>query len=174
VVSALVHGGHGRALSGDPERGLAQLRAGLAGWSALGTEAFTTWIRTSLAELLASDRQLEAAAVALDEVEAQLASGEEQIAALAIPYVRGLALRAAGDDDAAAASQFRPAIALAVEWEARGPQLRASTALADVWCDHERFAEARAMLETIVAWFIEGADTPDLRAAQSVLDRCTS
>ena len=170
-AAARVHAGEGRAMSGDFDEGLAEMRDGLAGWSELGTEAFTTWIRTALAEMLTRDGRLDAAREVLDEIEHRLATGEERIAEVALPFVRGLVLRASGDA-ARAEQQFRRAIEIAIEFDARSSHLRAATALADLLCDHERFTEARAALEPIVEWFTEGADTPHFREAQRVLSRC--
>ena len=171
-AAARLHAGEGRARSGDFDNGLAEMRAGLAGWIELGTDAFLTWIRTALAEMLTRDGRLDAAGEVLDEVEHRLATGEERIAEVALPFVRGLVLRAAGDADRAE-RQFRRAIEVAVEFGARGPHLRAATALAELLSDHERCSDARAVLEPIVDWFTEGADTPQIVAAQRVLQRCS-
>ena len=171
-AAAEFHHGIGLARSGDLSRGLRQIRNGLAGWTALGTEAFVTWLRTGFAEILVLDGQLDAAGEVLDDVERRLATGEERMAELTLPYSRGLLQRAGGDDEAAERG-FRRAIDICNEFEDRGQQLRAANALAELLCDHERTAEARAMLGPIVEWFTEGAETAHLRAAQRLLDRCS-
>jgi hypothetical protein len=124
------------------------------------------------AEILVLDGQLDAAGEVLDDVERRLATGEERMAELTLPYSRGLLQRAGGDDEAAE-REFRRALDISSEFEDRGQQLRAANALAELLCDHERTAEARAMLGPIVEWFVEGADTAHLRAARRLLDRCS-
>ncbi len=170
-AAARLHAGQGRAMTGDLDTGLAEMRDGLAGWSALGTDAFVTWIRTALAEMLTRNGQLDAASEVLDEVERRLATGEERIAEVSLAFMRGLVLRAAGNGEEAE-RHFRQAIEVAIEFEARGPHLRAATALAELLCDGGRCSEARSVLGPIVEWFTEGADTPHFRAAQRVLGRC--
>ena len=171
-AAAEFHHGIGLARSGDLTGGLEQIRNGLAGWTALGTEAFLTWLRTGFAEILVLDRQLDAAGEVLDDVERRLATGEERMAELTLPYSRGLMLRAGGDHEAAE-REFQRALDIAGEFGDHGQQLRAANALAELLCDHERTAEARAMLVPIVEWFTEAADTAQLRAARRLLDRCS-
>ena len=50
-------------------------------------------------------------------------------------------------------------------------ELRAATSLARLRHAQGRTAEALALLEPITAWFPQGVDSPDLRAASVLLDR---
>ena len=42
--------------------------------------------------------------------------------------------------------------------------------LARLWHDQDRQDEARDLLAPIYSWYSEGFDTPDLKAASSLLD----
>ncbi|MGC4081072.1 MAG: hypothetical protein QM736_02915 [Vicinamibacterales bacterium] len=81
---------------------------------------------------------------------------------------RGELTRAAGDAVSAEES-FRAAIAYARGQTGRMFELRAATGLARLMAAQARRDDARALLEPIVAWFSEGFDTADLRAARGAL-----
>ena len=72
-------------------------------------------------------------------------------------------------EDAAAAS-LRMAIDVAASQCAKGPQLRAATALARLWSDQGKGDEARELLAPVYSWFTEGFDTLDLKEAKALLD----
>ena len=71
-------------------------------------------------------------------------------------------------DEAEAA--FHEAIAVAHEQKARMWELRAATHLGDLWHSQGRTEDARDLLAPIYAWFTEGFDTIDLKAAKALLD----
>ncbi len=64
---------------------------------------------------------------------------------------------------------FAKALDLARAQEARLFELRASIALARLWRDQDRVAEAAALLEPLLAWFTEGQKTPDLIEGSELL-----
>jgi class 3 adenylate cyclase/predicted ATPase len=72
--------------------------------------------------------------------------------------------------DQAEADLFR-AVELARGQRAKLIELRAATALARLWDEQGRRAEARDLLAPIYGWFTEGFDTIDLKDAQRVLGR---
>jgi predicted ATPase len=49
-------------------------------------------------------------------------------------------------------------------------ELRATTSLARLCKQRGRHDEARQMLSDVYGWFTEGFDTPDLKAAKSLLN----
>ncbi len=61
------------------------------------------------------------------------------------------------------------AIALAQKQEARFWELRAGTALAELWKQQGRRAEARDLLTPALRWFSEGLDTADVKGAAALL-----
>jgi predicted ATPase len=66
---------------------------------------------------------------------------------------------------------YRQAIDVAQRQSARMWELRAATALAQLWQDCGRGGEARALLTPICDWFSEGFDTRDLQDARGLLAR---
>jgi len=68
-----------------------------------------------------------------------------------------------------AEADLRRAIEYAHAQQGRLWELRAATALARLLADSGRAAEARTVLPPVYAWFSEGFDTADLRAARAVL-----
>jgi hypothetical protein len=81
---------------------------------------------------------------------------------------RGELLLLAGDE-AGAEQSLRAAVAYARGQRARSFELRAATSLAKLLLARGAAAEARRELEPVYAWFTEGHDTSDLRAAKSIL-----
>jgi predicted negative regulator of RcsB-dependent stress response len=66
--------------------------------------------------------------------------------------------------------QFRQAIDMARHRSQRMLELRATMSLARLWRQTARRSEATQHLREIYGWFTEGLDTPDLRAAEALLD----
>jgi len=80
---------------------------------------------------------------------------------------RGLLLLMGGDaDPVAAEAAFETAVDLARNRQARFWELRAAIALAHLWCDQGRTAEAHALLAPVYEGFDEGLDLADLAAAR--------
>jgi predicted ATPase len=65
---------------------------------------------------------------------------------------------------------YRRALAVAREQQARSYELRAAAGLAGLWRDQGKRQEARDLLAPIYGWFTEGLDTPDLKAAEALLN----
>jgi adenylate cyclase len=65
---------------------------------------------------------------------------------------------------------FLKAIEIARRQEAKLLELRAVMSLARLWQHQGKNAEAKSMLAEIYGWFTEGFDTPDLQAAQALLE----
>ena len=54
--------------------------------------------------------------------------------------------------------------------EAKSLELRVATRLARLWLDQGKTTQARQLLSEVYAWFSEGFETADLRAARVLLD----
>jgi class 3 adenylate cyclase/tetratricopeptide (TPR) repeat protein len=65
-----------------------------------------------------------------------------------------------------AESHLKRSIEVARGQSAKSLELRAVTSLAELWRTQGRTDEARAMLEPICRWFVEGAETADVRRAR--------
>jgi predicted ATPase len=84
--------------------------------------------------------------------------------------VEGELHRAQGNMEAAVECLQR-AMAVARRQQARLPELRAAVSLANLWREGGRRDDAYNLVSPLYAWFTEGAATPDLRAAASLLDQ---
>jgi class 3 adenylate cyclase/predicted ATPase len=83
---------------------------------------------------------------------------------------RGQLLRTTRQDaEAEAEADFRQAIAIAHQQEAKLWELRSAISLARLWRDQDKRDEARGLLAQIYGWFTEGFDTPDLKNAEALL-----
>ena len=75
---------------------------------------------------------------------------------------------------AAAAAQaeacFRRSLAVARRQHAKAWELRAALALSRLWQQQGRSAAAVHLLAELYGWFTEGYETPDLKAAQALLN----
>jgi DNA-binding SARP family transcriptional activator/tetratricopeptide (TPR) repeat protein len=72
-------------------------------------------------------------------------------------------------DAQAAQSCFEQALTLSRGQGAKLLELRASVSMARLWQQQGKQAKAREMLESILGWFTEGVDTPDLLEAAVLL-----
>jgi class 3 adenylate cyclase/predicted ATPase len=157
------------ARSGEADRGLAQMREGIAAWH--GHEAKLFVPRCLL--LLASARgRLGQPQAGLDRVEEGLAlvtETNERWNAAELQLRQGELLLASSVTDRAEAS-FREALAIARGQSAKLWKLRAATGLARLWCDRGARAEARDLLAPVHDWFAEGRDTADLKDARALLE----
>jgi predicted ATPase len=63
------------------------------------------------------------------------------------------------------------ALSMARAQQARSWELRAATSLARLYCVQGRPAEAVGLVTPVVAWFTEGRDTCDVRAAHDFLSK---
>jgi class 3 adenylate cyclase/predicted ATPase len=68
-----------------------------------------------------------------------------------------------------AESCLKKSIEVARGQNAKSLELRAATSLAELWRTQGRPDEARALLEPICRWFVEGVETADLRRARDAL-----
>jgi class 3 adenylate cyclase/tetratricopeptide (TPR) repeat protein len=68
-----------------------------------------------------------------------------------------------------AQSNLEKSIEVARDQSAKSLELRAATSLAELWRTQGRSNEARALLEPVLRWFEEGADTADLLRARNAL-----
>ena len=84
-----------------------------------------------------------------------------------------LALRT-GSQNGEAEEHFRRAIGTARHQLSKAWELRATTSLARLCQQQGRRDEARQMLSDTYAWFTEGFDTPDLKAAKALLHELDS
>jgi len=169
---------HGALLveRGQIEKGIAQLREGLAGMRAQGMELARPFFLQLLAEAYGKGgRTKEGLETIAEALEAADKTGEHSTDA-GLYRLRGELLLQRGthssgskvEDEAEA--YFRRAIEVARNQSAKSPELRATTSLARLLDRTGRRDEARTMLNEIYGWFTEGFDTADLKDAKTLLD----
>jgi len=79
-------------------------------------------------------------------------------------------LRARPGAEADAETEFRHAIAIAHQQEAKLWELRSAVSLARLWRDQDRGDEARGLLAPVYGWFDEGFDIRDLKESKALLE----
>ena len=172
LAAATILFGWARAVQGAPE-GIETMSRGLADYRATGAEDDLPYWLALLAGRRAATRQVEAAWRDLDEALALVRANGTLVWEAELHRLRGVLLGrrapagAASTDEATTA--FETALTIARRQQARAFELRAATSLARWRREHGRRAEARALLETVRAWFTEGFDTPDLIVADALL-----
>ena len=156
--------------SGDPQRGISMMREAIRSHEPIGTREDPPVWKEMLAEACLEagilDEGLEVAESALADIE----DSGLRFWAPELLRCKGRVLLAAspGEPDAARAC-FEEAVAIANAQEARALELRAALDLAGVHASAGDSGTARALVEPLYAWFVEGRTTPDLVEARQLL-----
>jgi class 3 adenylate cyclase/predicted ATPase len=161
--------GWARIQEGAVGEGMAQMRHGLAGLEATGTEFhrshFLTWLAEGHTKAGQVEEGLARLAEALDLVEK---TGERYYEA-EIHRLKGDLLWMQGNGSGAEA-EYGKAIEVARGQKAKSLELRAKVSLCRLWREQGKREEARERLAEIYGWFTEGFDTPDLREAKALFE----
>ncbi len=163
--------GHARAQLGQAPEGMRLILRGIAGLLEVGTRASINRLTTYLA---AAQERDGATADARDTLERALRTNPDEL------NYRPETLRLRGELQLKqglfemAEADFRQAIALAQQMQAKAWELRSATSLARLLHDASRHDEARALLTDIYNWFTEGFDTADLKDAKVLLEQLAS
>jgi predicted ATPase len=166
-----IYSGWSRGESGAAPEAIDMMRAGIANYRSVGAGLCLPLYDLSLARVEARVGHYQEALRLLDQAEAAIeAGGERFILAEVYRLVGETALEAPQPDVAKADAHFQRALAVAREQQARLWELRATMSLVRLWRDQGRQDEARELLAPVYSWYTEGFDTPDLKAARSLLD----
>jgi predicted ATPase len=158
----------GRA--GDPAGGAAEIREGLAQWRAQGSELGRSYFLGLLADVLGAGGRADEGLTALAEADESSASTGEGFWRPEIHRLRGdLLLRTLNVAGAEAA--YQTALDEARRQQARSHELRAAASLARRAAARGDPAAGRDLLAPVLARFTEGFDSPDLKAAQELLEQ---
>ncbi|MBI3247616.1 MAG: AAA family ATPase [Deltaproteobacteria bacterium] len=174
--------GWARALQGQGEEGVAEIREGMRTARTMG-ELGQTYFLSLLAEGYSSIGQYEEGLLALTEALEFVEKTGERIYEAELYRIKGeLTLQQAGsrlqaeglrEKTEEAEGCFLRAIEIAQKQQAKSLELRAVMSLARLWQSQGKHSEARQMLAEIYEWFTEGFDTKDLQEAQALLTELT-
>jgi predicted ATPase len=167
-----VMSGWALAEQGARASGIAQIRQGLTAWKAAGSETYRTYFLALLAEALGQDGQIEEGLGVLAHALAQVKATGEGLHGAELHRLQGeflLRREAAEATCREAEACFHQALTIARKQQAKSLELRAVMSLVRLYRQQGRSAEARPLLAETYGWFTEGFDTPDLRAAQTLL-----
>lgn len=155
---------------GDVEAGVAELKVHLGKLYAARYELFTARLQIVLAGGLAATGQL-LEALALIEETAQLIDMQGYTSYLPeLLRVKGNVLLAVMSSKVVEAEEcFVRSLDTSRMQGSKIWELRTATDLASLWARLGKATEAKALLAPVVAWFTEGREGADLRAAERVL-----
>jgi predicted ATPase len=163
--------GWARAMQGQGEAGLDQVRQGIAAFRTTGATLGVPWMCTLLAEVCDHLGQTEDGLQALAEAHTLVEQHDERCWEAEVHRLRGvLLLRQEVTPQAEAETCFQQALAVARRQEAKSLELRAATSLARLWQQQGKRQEAYDLLAPVYNWFTEGFDTADLLDAKALME----
>jgi class 3 adenylate cyclase/predicted ATPase len=167
----------GRTLAeqGPRAEGIAQIRQGLAGLQATGTELARPYVLALLAEAYGQGGKAEEGLSVLTEAWAAVQKTGERWWEAELCRLQGeLVLARSPEDGAEAEALFRQALDVASSQQAKSLELRAAMSLSRLWRHQGKRVDARGVLAPIYSWFTEGFGTGDLQEARALLDELSS
>jgi predicted ATPase len=155
-----------RALGGQPEEGLTQMRAGLAKHREIGAVLLVPGYLALMADLHGKlGRPAEGLAAATEALAVARRSGGHYWESEVHRLIGVLTPR---PEDAE--SSLLRALEVARRQRGRWLELRAALALARLWSGQGHRRRAMKLLSSVYGWFTEGFATPDLLEAKALLD----
>jgi predicted ATPase len=167
---ALCERGWALGVSGEGEKGLAQIAQGVDSYS-LGTSQHILLALQADAQLAIGKPEAALAAAAAGLKAVEKAGGAPLEAELY--RLEGEALLAGAGTVSGAEAARQQAIAVARRQNAKSWELRGAMSLARLRRQQGRPQEAVALLAPVYGWFTEGFDTADLKEAKTLLDMLT-
>jgi predicted ATPase len=156
---------------GDAKAAVTLMGQGLDAYRATGATTLVAHFAILLGEALAQDGRLDEALSLLEDHIAAVSDTGEPWCAAELHRRRGqLLLQGTVPDFAKAEAEFLQAMDIARRQSAKLWELRAAVSLAHLWRDQDRKSDAHHLLSPIYAWFTEGFECADLKAANSLLE----
>ncbi|MEP2118465.1 MAG: hypothetical protein ABJI81_09370, partial [Bauldia litoralis] len=154
---------------GNVAEGIRLIEFGISAYRGAGAHLYTTTFYRWLASAYRAAGDYRQGLAQLDEAtsiaeESQAYGDEGEIHRVRAEILLDL------NDRAGAEHSYRAALEASRRRQARQWELRAATGLARMLAEDGRSAEASSLLGGVHAWFTEGFDTPDLKAAKALLD----
>jgi predicted ATPase len=168
---ALCVAGWALGISGDSEKGLAQI-AQVVDSHGFGSNQHMLLSLQADAQLAIGKPEAAFASVAAGLKAVEKMGGGAPLEA-ELYRLRGEALLAGAGTVSEAETAIEKAIDVARRQNAKSWELRGTTSLARLWAEQGRRSEARDLLAPVYAWFTEGFDTADLKEAKTLLDKLT-
>ena len=157
--------GYSKVKNGDVAEGKALLRSGLSAYHAsTGAVLWLPYYTALLAEASEIGGQIDEAVAQLDDALQIVDRTKERWFAAELNRHKGQLLLRHGQVEAAE-EDYRKALSVAVDQEAKLWELRAAVSLARLRRDQGRRPEARELLAPVYGRFTEGFDTPDRKGA---------
>jgi class 3 adenylate cyclase/predicted ATPase len=163
--------GWARAVQGQGEDGIAEIKQGITAYRATDAQAWLTFLLALQAETYAREKRNEDGLATVAEALELAEKTEERCWQAELNRIKGeLLLAVSADNHAEAESCFSQAINIARRQQAKSWELRAAVSLGHLWQQQGKIEEAHKMLSEIYGWFTEGFDTSDLKEAKALLD----
>jgi predicted ATPase len=158
------------AEQGEIDKGIAQMRQGLATWRAMGAALPLPHFLSSLAQAYGRAGKVEEGLGTLSEALGLVEESGERCWEAELYRLMGDLLLLGRKGAAEAEACFHNALAVARRQGARSWELRAAVSLGRLWKEQAKREEARSLVQDVYGWFTEGSDTVDLKEAQTLLD----
>jgi DNA-binding SARP family transcriptional activator/predicted ATPase len=160
---------YGETLDRPEASRLAHLRSAIESFKETGARLRLPYYLALLADAHLRAGEVEAGLAVVEEALAVGQETNERWWDAELLRLRAELLLANGAELASAEAALARALEIARGQGAKSLELRAAGALAGVWARSGREAEARELLLPLYRWFTEGLETPDLKAARTLL-----
>jgi predicted ATPase len=161
--------GWARAMQGQSEAGIAEMRQGLAADLVTGAKTWWPYHLGLLAEAYGEGGHSEEGLPLLTEAWAMMDTTESRWYKAELHRLKGELLQQSPDKYTEAETCFRQAITVAQSQQAKSWEIRAATSLARLWQSQGKRQDAYELLSPVYGWFTEGFDTADLKEAKLLL-----
>ena len=170
-VQVPIYEGQLQLRRGETRAAVTLMRQGLDARRATGATLLGAHYAILLGEALTQDGRLDEALGLLEDQIAAVNDTGGLWCAAELHRRRGqLLLKGTVPDFAGAEAEFLQAMDIARGQSAKLWELRAAVSLACLWRDQDRKSDAHHLLSPIYAWFTEGFDCADLKAAKLLLE----
>ncbi len=163
-----------RAMQGQGEAGIAEIRQGLTAELATGSRLFQTYFLGLLSEVYREGGHPEEGLNALAEAVTVMDETEVRFYGAELYRLKGELLLNAecGMRSAELTPEdcFQKALDIARHQQAKSWELRTATSLARLWQSQGKNQAAYDLLAPVYGWFTEGFDTADLHEAKTLLE----
>ena len=171
----MMHQGSLLASTNQASKAIQMMSSGIDAWRSTGS---TLWIPCYLSDLARTYAELELADDARSRIEEAVRAVEASKAWWCEAEVHRtageIALMSPERHEARAEACFERALATARNQHAKSWELRAAMSMARLWSQQGKRRQASDLLAPVTAWYTEGLDTLDVKAAKAFLAELAS